>query len=105
MSGTAGVLEVYGRPARQRARLGLRGPQFTEIADGLFEVIAEDLRAWHGRCQENVLKPVREAVVQLGAKRLGDRSVRCLLDQDVAEAVFLHGARYRAALVPRVPWQ
>ena len=63
MRGTAGRLEVRGRPARQRTRLGFAGPQLAAIADGLFEVIAEDLRALGGRRPGNVLEPVGEAVV------------------------------------------
>ena len=68
MRGTACGLEVTGRPARQRARPGFGGPQFTQIPDGLFEVVAEDLRACGGRFPEHVLEPVGEAVVQFGPK-------------------------------------
>ena len=68
MRSTAGRLEVAGRPARQRARLGFGGPQFTEIAERLFEVVAEDFRALGGRIPEYVFEPVGEAVVQFGAK-------------------------------------
>ena len=68
------------------------GPQFTQIADGLFKVVAEDLRAFGGRPQEGVLEPVGEAVVQFSPTRLGDRPVSRFQDKDVAEAVLLRGA-------------
>ena len=68
MRSTTGRLEMAGRPSRQRARLGFGGPQFAQIANGLFEVVAEDLRALGGRFPEHVLEPVGEAVVQFGAK-------------------------------------
>src|SRR6185312_863453 len=57
--------EQAGRPAQQRARLGFGGPQFTQIAEGLFEVVAEDFRALGGRFPEYVLEPVGVAMVQI----------------------------------------
>ena len=68
MRGTTGRLEVPGGPSRQRARPGFGGPQFTQIPDGLFEVVAEDLRARGVRFPEHVLEPVGESVMQFGAK-------------------------------------
>src|SRR6185437_12022242 len=91
IGGTACGLEVDGRPARQWARLDFGGPQFAQIADRLLEVVAEDLRAFGRRSPEAVLEPVGEAVVQLGARRFGDRPVSRFLDQYVAEAVLIGG--------------
>ena len=62
-------------------------------------MIAEDLGALGGRFPDNVLEPVGEAVVQLRAKRLGDRPVSRLLDEDVAEAVLLRAASTRRPLL------
>ena len=68
MRSTTSGLEVAGGPSRQWARPSFGGPQFTQIPDGLFEVVAEDLRACGGRFPEHVLEPVGESVVQFGAK-------------------------------------
>jgi hypothetical protein len=69
----------------------------------LFEVIAEDLCALGGRFPDDVLEPVGEAVVQFGAKRLGDRPVSRLLDEDVAEAVPLRAASPGRSLLHKPP--
>ena len=68
MRRTTSRLEVAGGPSRKWARPGFGGPQFTQIPDGLFEVLAEDLRACGSRFPAHVLEPVGEAVVQFGAK-------------------------------------
>src|SRR6266536_5023761 len=61
------------------------------VMDGLFEVVADDLRPMRQRVREGVLEPVGEAMVELGAKQFGDGPVSRLLDEDMAEAVLLHG--------------
>ena len=66
MRGTTSRLEVGGGPSRKRARLSFGGPQFTQIPDGPFEVVAEDLRARGGRFPAHVLEPVGESVMQFG---------------------------------------
>jgi hypothetical protein len=49
MRSTTSRLEVGGGPSRERARLSFGGPQFSQIPDGPFKVVAEDLRACGGR--------------------------------------------------------
>ena len=68
MRGTTSRLEVGGGPSRERARLSFGGPQFAQIPDGPFEVVAEDLRARGGRFPAHVLEPVGESVMQFGAE-------------------------------------
>src|SRR5206468_4606196 len=93
MRGDTGRLQVCGRPARQRGRLGISGPQFAAIADRLFEVVAENLGTAGERVRQDILEPVTEAVVQLGTNRLGDRVVSRLQDEDVPEAVLCRRSR------------
>ena len=67
MRRTARPVEMCGGSARQGTRLSFRGPEFAEVAHGLFKVVAKDLRALSGWFPDNVLEPVGMAVVEFRA--------------------------------------
>ena len=78
-------------PAARRARrpdLVVDRPQLAPVADRLLQVVADDLVL--GGLP---LGPAGEALVQLGAVRLGDGAVGRLLDQQVVEVELRRGRR------------
>src|SRR5690349_4632579 len=73
-----------GGGAVGKLRLGL--PKLGVVADGLFEVVADDLVVLDERLAV-LVEPVGEAGVQVGADSLGERVVGGVADQQVSEAV------------------
>ena len=59
-------------------------PELGFVASCLFKVIAEDL-VQLDQVRPALLEPVGELLVELGARRLGERVVGCVPDQQVAE--------------------
>ncbi len=73
-------------PPRRRGQLFVgRHPELGSVAAGLLEVVAEDL-VQLDELGAVLLEPGCEALVQLGAGRLGQRVVSGVADQQVAEA-------------------
>ena len=90
-------LEPGRRLDRQRARFLVEGADGLTIAEGLLEVVSDDLLQLLDPLPGDPHAPVREPTVLLGAALLGDRGVRGIADQDVPEL-----ERVLAGIVDRV---
>src|SRR5262249_50272578 len=67
-----------------RRKLGVGPSELCAVAGRLLEVIAEQLVELHDLCTL-LLEPVREALVEVGARALRQRVVRGVPEEDVME--------------------
>ena len=86
---------VRGLP-RERSRLVVERPERLSVPERLLEVVADDLVLLLGALAADAADPRGEPLVQVGAAFLGDRLVRGVADQDVAEAERLLAGDHRA---------
>jgi hypothetical protein len=96
-----------GEPRRGRAGehppAGVHRPELAPQAVGLFQVVGEQLRVLAQPLAGGPLQPAGEALVQLGAERLGQAGVGGVAEQRVAEAERLLAGDVRGRRADQLP--
>src|SRR5436853_7899641 len=92
----AGASEELARACPQTTHVPVDRTELFVVAEGLFEVVTDDLLDLDRAVRCGRLEPVGEALVQQGARLLWDRYVRRIADEHVAEPEGIIRSRRRA---------